>query len=902
MKLPNATSPWGSTDYDLMEEWVEQPEVVNSTLAGASPTEVLSGFGQLLLKIGRLSHRTLVDMHNTFVRFFPGLHFKKSVLADLAVTTSLTCLWFFLYLRYLYATDRTELSHTWADYQEEAQRFKQQHQQNGHITMDLVIALQNPGKKHSNDLIGDTFSFSALQGIFPRMSLSDSEDEQWFKKVGDQVSAECPQTSRRRSSHSPGRRGSITSGIQGSMGEVRRSVVPGKALNKDVLRVNVLQDLCTFLPGIGFDVTTFISSNGEKIFLGVTLKRSEAIRHYLDRDNITLQIQEGIATRLGIEQPDDAMFSPPKIKYDVRAEERLWQAGVIPHKSASELYMHTCPGHQGDMAVISGRERFAVIYKEVSQHISLELAKNDGLIQDFFAVHDQFQLAILRKKWSALTSTLVQPVNLLETYFGSSIAFRAAWVGMYCKGLIALVPVAMLYIVVDSVLEGWGFRGDVDTVDKPIGELEAKHLLGFSLVVVIWARVLWNLWSREEKFFGTAWEVSNEELSVSNAYFRGSYKPSKIDSKIKERQYSSFKALLWRYMSWSVVALMCLLVVAAIYIQKEIVENQVPMTLSLLVTAQINIFEFLFNRLAMVLTDWENHRRRVGHSNSYLLKQAIFQSVNNFYPFIYLIVKQANTTTNCPGGACLAVVRQQLRSALVLLSLSRIIYFGGLYVFVLYKKWQLARSLTKRVQESGGEVPFVEEQSVFMEFDTAEQTWAMLESVISLGHTLLFGAIVREAIPLSLGVFFLSRHSRAFVLSRFSQRPFPASSDGIGAWQVVIGLIMKGGIMTNTFCVVAFGESFRGVPTAARVSGFITIAALLFVAVGIVDVIFAPADKDVKLLEARRRHVRQGVARAGRNFGEQGTPRFTAECSSSRAIQEGLWDLIPPWFALKPTR
>eukprot|EP00971_Amphidinium_carterae_P231270 4589479-Amphidinium_carterae.1 len=111
-------------------------------------------------------------------------------------------------------------------------------------------------------------------------------------------------------------------------------------------------------------------------------------------------------------------------------------------------------------------------------------------------------------------------------------------------------------------------------MDTPTGELEAKHLLGFSLVVVIWARVLLNLWSREEKFFGTAWEVSNEELSVSNAYFRGSYKPSKVDSKVKERQYSSFRALLWRYMSWSVVVIFCLLVVAAIYIQKEIVENQ----------------------------------------------------------------------------------------------------------------------------------------------------------------------------------------------------------------------------------------------------------------------------------------------------------------------------------------
>eukprot|EP00971_Amphidinium_carterae_P061091 1208883-Amphidinium_carterae.1 len=115
--------------------------------------------------------------------------------------------------------------------------------------------------------------------------------------------------------------------------------------------------------------------------------------------------------------------------------------------------MHTCPGQQGDMAVISGRERFAVIYKEVTQHFSLELAKHDGLIQDFFAVHDQFQLNILRKKWSALTSTLVQPVNLLEMYFGSSIAFRAAWVGLYCKGLLALVPVSFAYISVDWILE-----------------------------------------------------------------------------------------------------------------------------------------------------------------------------------------------------------------------------------------------------------------------------------------------------------------------------------------------------------------------------------------------------------------------------------------------------------------
>mmetsp|Transcript_52444 Transcript_52444/g.125308 ORF Transcript_52444/g.125308 Transcript_52444/m.125308 type:complete len:1031 (-) Transcript_52444:115-3207(-) len=904
------------------------PDVVNMNITDkvaeipistSTPWDVATGLKDLIVKIGRLAHRTASDAHATFVRFFPGLHFKKSVLMDLALTTSLTCLWFFYYLRSIYSTDRTELSHSWSDYQEEAQKFKQQHQQNGHITLDLVIALPNPGKKHSggSDLISDAVSINTLSAIFPRLSLlqgdpnesESQEQQQWFDKVREQVASECPPPPPPPGAGSASRRrGSITYTGLAEGAEAMKGLVATtgtKSLNKDILRVNLLQDLCNFLPGIGFDVTTFLSSSGQEIFLGVTMSRGEAIKHYLDRDNISLQLQEGIAARLGIQQPDDAMSSPPKLKYDPRAEERLWQAGIIPKKSAAELYMHTSPGQQGDMSVISGKERFSVIYKEISQYIALELARTENLLQDFYAVHDQFQLMVLRRTWSNFFSlNLVQPVNLLEMYFGSSIAFRAAWVGMYVKGLIALLPVAFCYVLVDTLLEKYSTtRGD-NVVDERAGELEAKHLLGFSLVLIIWARVLFNLWTREEKFFGSAWEVHDDgDLGAANAYFRGSYKPSQIDSKVQERQYSPVKALLWRYLSWSVVALMCFLVVAAIYIQKEIVENQVPMALSVVVTAQINIFEFLFNRLAMTLTNWENHRRRVGHKNSYLLKQAIFQSVNNFYPFIYLIVKQANTTTNCPGGACLTVVREQLRSALVLLSLSRIVLFGALYVWVQFSRWQMQRRLTKRAKEASGEsaggaVPYVEEQIVYMPFDTAEETWAMLESIISLGHTLLFGAIVREAIPLSLGVFFLSRHSTAFVLTRFSQRPFPAGSDGIGAWQIVIGLIMKAGVLSNTFCIVAFGESFRGVPTAARVSGFISIAALLFTAIGIVDLIFAPADKDVKLLEARRRHVKQGVNHAGRKLGEQGTPRFTAECSSARAIQEGHWDLIPPWFAL----
>merc|ERR1719382_450556 len=105
----------------------------------------------------------------------------------------------------------------------------------------------------------------------------------------------------------------------------------------------------------------------------------------------------------------------------------------------------------------------------------------------------------------------------------------------------------------------------------------------------------------------------------------------------------------------------------------DIFQDDMNVVASVVLALTITVCSMLYNVLVPILTDWENHKYQSSYYNSVLWKQFLFQSVNRYFAFFQLAVKQWYTPTGCPAQGCLSVIRDQLVSTLLILSIMRIV-------------------------------------------------------------------------------------------------------------------------------------------------------------------------------------------------------------------------------------
>ena len=91
---------------------------------------------------------------------------------------------------------------------------------------------------------------------------------------------------------------------------------------------------------------------------------------------------------------------------------------------------------------------------------------------------------------------------------------------------------------------------------------------------------------------------------------------------------------------------------------------------ALLNTVMIVVFGMLYEKCAIALTDWENHRTQIEYEDQLILKNFGFQFVNNYFVLFYIgYMRQIDTSafggpdvrvTECRGGTCLGQLQTQI--------------------------------------------------------------------------------------------------------------------------------------------------------------------------------------------------------------------------------------------------
>jgi len=665
--------------------------------------------------------------------------------------------------------------------------------------------------------------------------------------------------------------GALMDRIAGRVGEQSLSVA----------RSTLLQEFYAALPVWGFDASICKSVCMDKLYVCIYLRRKQAVDYHLVQSETRLQIQSSAVQRLGIDQPKECpSSSPPYVRYDAQLAERLHNARTIPSSDPRELY-RTFHLPAGDTAVVNGVHRTTLIIKEITDRLNLDAACQAGLMLGWYPVHQPHELDKLKAVWVTRANlwkvTYEQPLSAIEKYFGSRIAFNFGWNGHYCKALLALVPAALLWST-------FFYHPSA----QPGQQRGTKQILGFSLVLTTWGRIADNLWNREEMFFNGLWDV-DQDTNLVRPQYRGDLGPSPIDGNLVERTYPVYLARRWQLCSSAITLAFCAFVAVAIYAWDTIFDRHMNLIASIMLAIQIKIFETVYSFLVVYLLEWENHKYEKSHFNSFLWKQFIFASVNNYTAFAYLIL-------NCKDDKCLSVAQRQIEMTMALLSFMRLVDVALEGVKVKWKIW----SEDKQVSASGAELKprcFTEEQEKFSPHDVSEQINLMLQLVISLGYIFIFGPAAPAVVPFCFIVFVVQLRSFAFVLTRYKRRPFPHQALGVGRWKSAMHVLMRISIFSSAYLLTSFGTAFEGAPQLARLSGFVVFCIAQLLIWWLVDALVPAHRCEVSfLLLARRAYVQRALLREGSLPSPpdaSASSASTAKASSADEVREGMWSEIP---------
>jgi hypothetical protein len=639
------------------------------------------------------------------------------------------------------------------------------------------------------------------------------------------------------------------------------------------VRTCFLQDLVQVLSeNMYFHTEAFKSESGMELHVAVSLRSSEATRHYIAKNGMYLQIRTDVVKKLGVHQPhDEFASSPPYIPYDTKIVHELYDAGCLSSEDEHELYKKVGP--------LSSRNRFRAIYTELSRLVDLDAAKEARLILDWYPSHESAKLDRLFDVWGdwrTLWMAYAQPLPWIRDYFGSRVAFQFAWNGLYMRGLLALIPAALVFELVNMK---WFL--------KP-GFRHVMPVFGPALVIILWSTVVQEVWRKEQHFFTTFWSLDPERMRrVVRPQFRGDRRLAHYDkNRFELHDGRTSSDTFRRCVSNAIMFAFCSMIAPSIAWWYHEFSDNMNTVASIMLSAQISVFDIICGYVVRGLIDWENHEFQEAYFDSYTSKMFLFDCVNHYLPFIYLGLRQQLLMNgNCGEEVCLDVLRKQLclRQLTCLLGC-----ICGSLSSMGRVEWQLRWRRAGTWANVLPKLPLLEAQSHFVEYRTLQQYRHTMRLLIPLGSTLLFGAVAPMMVLVTFLVFAVELRCQAYLLTTYYKRPVPRIMQGIGEMKHIVERLTFIGTLTSSTLVVLFGSLFRDSDHQAKVAGWCTFYCLAIAIQGFVTWALRGESEELRTLKKRREHVHNEIVKICR----RSVPPVAPE-PPARDIVDGSWGGIP---------
>ncbi|CAH0560973.1 unnamed protein product [Brassicogethes aeneus] len=534
------------------------------------------------------------------------------------------------------------------------------------------------------------------------------------------------------------------------------------------------------------------------------------------------------------------------------------------------------------ISYILERERFG----REDQDKGVKRLITEGVYKAAYPLHDGdldtkgSQRNLLLKQWASVSKCIkYQPIDEIKDYFGVKFALYFAWLGFYTNMLIPASIVGLLCILYaqitlrsddvsrdicasdvlmcprcDKYCDYWRLS-DSCTYSKIQHFIDNPATIFFAVFMSFWATLYLELWKRYSAAVAHKWGLTGFDLQAEPP--RPEYLIKLNNAKKKKlnviTQLHEPVVPFWRVkfpsiiLSFTVAALWALIALAVVvgivvyrmsmfatksfYVGKDSYQDYqtyliytVPLITGVVNLVCIMILNYLYDWLAVWLTEIELQRTQTEYDDSLALKIYMFQFVNYYSSIFYIAFFKGKFVgypakynrifgyrqEECNPGGCLMELTIQL--AIIMIgkqALNAIMEILWPLLFKMYTTFKITTGLEK--EENTDEILItcnqwtedyklsaLDSQSLFSEY---------LEMVLQYGFVTIFVTAFPLAPLFALINNVLEMRLDATKFIRYFRRPVPQRVSNIGVWFPIMSFIGRLSVVSNAF-IIAFSSNF----------------------------------------------------------------------------------------------
>ena len=400
-------------------------------------------------------------------------------------------------------------------------------------------------------------------------------------------------------------------------------------------------------------------------------ERQRIIRHLIENEHDGLDLNEsklrkpkkkgmmsGILNPLGNDDADDEPRGIRETIIEAIIEEEKHSVGSLSVASNNDLNdAETTPWDEDN--------RRAALEK-LDDHRLRSQCRIWVAIKDFFPLHDEFELDFLIDNWakrnvlgdvmqnfdwqtlglsSLIDSLTEQPIDEIRDYFGEQIALYFAFIQTYTRSLIWPTMI-----------------GTITMIGHFQNGVEGNQLtVVYSVLVSFWSVYFLSRWKRRQAELMFLWGTQDFEASETprDEFIQFARDPSKtgVEFQLSDitGKMEAVETKPWiKYVRIVGSAVVILLFIGLVYVTVMFAmwtkldpgSKYASQIGSLISASSIVIFGKLYERVAVYLTELENHRTQTQYEDAQITKSFLFQAFNNFFVLFFIaFLKQGRIDT-----------------------------------------------------------------------------------------------------------------------------------------------------------------------------------------------------------------------------------------------------------------
>lgn len=259
---------------------------------------------------------------------------------------------------------------------------------------------------------------------------------------------------------------------------------------------------------------------------------------------------------------------------------------------------------------------------------------------------------------------------------------------------------------------------------------------------------------------------------------------------------------------------------------------------AILICASINTFYimitgFIYEKICVKLTTWENHKTASDYELSFTIKALIFRTINRLVPLVMIAFVNDYFSWSCGvNWYCWDYLLIYYRSMLYVFFTAQCLqYLNSAFIFLAKKAAYTLLKFAKSDKSNPYHKinKYIKKESIKLEFSPSEELDGTLSEFINMtvnfSMVSLFAVCFPVCFPMSAFLFFLSMHFNKLKLTKLCKRPKPVGAAAVGACKAVFHLVGYLSVLSNAGLLCNTMNLFGG---SAALSYFVIIVMWIF--------------------------------------------------------------------------